>query len=66
MVTTTESFINRYVNHYLVINMKEKARKVIKNLKEKDKELVEEIKRIKKLQKGLYREYEIEEDTLED
>ena len=32
-----------------------------KSLKEKDKELVEEIKRIKKLQKGLYKEYEISE-----
>ena len=35
--------------------MSEKA----KSLKEKDKELVEEIKRIKKKQKGLYQEYEI-------
>ena len=50
-----ESFINRYVNHYLVINMGEKAH----SLKENDKGLVEEIKRIKKLQKGLYKEYEI-------
>ncbi len=46
--------------------MKGKARKVIKNLKEKDEELLKELKRIKELQKGLYREYEIEEDTLED
>jgi hypothetical protein len=38
-----------------------KARKVVKSLKEKDKELVDEIKRIKNLQKGLYKEYEIEE-----
>jgi hypothetical protein len=37
--------------------MAEKA----KPLKEKDKELIEEIKRIKKLQKGLYGEYEAEE-----
>lgn len=29
------------------------------SLKENDKGLVEEIKRIKKLQKGLYKEYEI-------
>jgi hypothetical protein len=35
--------------------MAEKA----KPLKEKDKELIEEIKRIKKKQKGLYQEYEI-------
>jgi len=56
MVTITESFINGYVNHYLVINMHKKE-----ILKENDKELVEEIKRIKRLQKGLYKEYEIEE-----
>ena len=30
-------------------------------LKEKDEELLRELKRIKKLQKGLYKEYEIEE-----
>jgi len=36
------------------------------SLKEKDKELVEEIKRIKKLQKGLYKEYDIEEIEVED
>jgi chaperonin cofactor prefoldin len=39
--------------------MTEKARKVVKNLKEKDEELLNEIKRIKRLQKGLYKEYEI-------
>ncbi|HJW97128.1 MAG TPA: hypothetical protein VJ485_03115 [archaeon] len=38
----------------------------LKQLPEKDKSLLKEIKRIKKLQNGLYREYEIEEDTLED
>ena len=43
-----------------------KAQKAIKNLKEKDEDLLKELKRIKKLQKGLYREYEIGEDTLED
>jgi len=47
-VTITESFINRHVNHYLVIKMTDK-----------DKALLEEIKRIKKKQKGLYQEYEI-------
>ena len=41
--------------------MREKTRKVVKNLKEKDEELLNEIKRIKKLQRGLYREYEIDE-----
>lgn len=30
-----------------------------KSLKEKDEALLKEIKRIKKLQKGLYKEYEI-------
>ena len=38
----------------------------LKQLPEKDKSLLKEIKRIKKLQNGLYRENEIEEDTLED
>jgi len=33
----------------------------IKSLKEKDEELLNEIKRIKKLQRGLYKEYEIDE-----
>lgn len=41
--------------------MKGNARKAIKNLKDKDEELLRELKRIKKLQRGLYKEYEIEE-----
>ncbi|MCX6814595.1 MAG: hypothetical protein NTY20_03035 [Candidatus Aenigmarchaeota archaeon] len=34
-------------------------KEIAKHLPAKDKELLEEIKRIKKLQKGLYKEYEI-------
>jgi len=41
--------------------MKEKAHNDIKNLKEKDEDLIKEIKKIKKLQRGLYKEYEISE-----
>ena len=33
---------------------------------EKDEAILNEIKRIKKLQKGLYKEYEIEDDIRED
>jgi hypothetical protein len=58
-VTITERFIKGYVNHYIVINMHKKD--VAKKISEKDEKLLEEIKRIKKLQKGLYKEYEIEE-----
>lgn len=41
--------------------MRHKKKEPDKKLLEKDKSLLEEIKRIKKLQKGLYREYEISE-----
>ncbi len=35
-------------------------------LKERDRELIDEIKRIKKLQKGLYKEYEAGDEIPED
>ncbi len=73
IVTTTESLINGYVNHYLVMNMKhhKSGKKALKRLQieskphiaEKDEAILNEIKRIKKLQKGLYKEYEAEEET---
>jgi hypothetical protein len=36
-------------------------KQIAKKISEKDEDLLKEIKRIKKLQKGLYKEYEIEE-----
>ncbi len=44
----------------------ENEQRVKKKLLEKDESLLNEIKRIKKLQKGLYKEYDIEEIEVDD
>lgn len=61
----TQSFINGYVNHQIVTNM-ERKKEGAKHIPTKDKALLEEIKRIKRLQKGLYQEYEIPELEIEE
>lgn len=61
-MTITERFINRYVNYFLVIKMSiKKESHIEKGLSDKDEYILNEIKRIKKMQAKLYKEYEIQE-----
>jgi len=41
-------------------------KEIAKRISEKDEKLLKEIKRIKKLQKGLYKEYDIEGIEVDD